>query len=194
MIARRVGATTATRIALVADSHGVLTAGLVADLTGVDLILHAGDVGSAGVLRELRSVAAVHAVAGNNDVPRKWPPGEASVCQRLPAVIEVVLNGGTVVVVHGHQWPAVATRHQRLRALFPTARCIVYGHSHRRVIDTTTTPWVINPGACGRARTHDGPGWLGLTIAADDWAVTCPDFSSNEPSAATSVRTRFLRE
>ena len=75
MIARRVHAAAATRIALVADSHGVLTAGLVADLTGVDLILHAGDVGSTAVLRELRSVAAVHAVAGNNDVPRKWPPG-----------------------------------------------------------------------------------------------------------------------
>ena len=104
------------------------------------------------VLDALGAVAPVAAVAGNNDVAAKWPRGEGSVRTALPEAIEIALAGGSLVVVHGHQWPRAAQRHARLRARWPGARAIVYGHSHRRVTDTEETPWVLNPGAAGRAR------------------------------------------
>ena len=166
----------ARRVALVADSHGCLADGLPAALAGADLIVHAGDVGSAAVLHELARLAPVLAVRGNNDVASKWPAAEEADCAALVEVQAIGLAGGTLVVVHGHQWPATATRHRRLRSRFPDARCIVYGHSHRRVLDLAESPWVVNPGAAGRARAHGGAGWLGLEVTPGAWRVAVDAF------------------
>ena len=48
-------------------SHGYLDPRVPPALKGVDLILHAGDIGAEGVLVALASIAPVTAVAGNND-------------------------------------------------------------------------------------------------------------------------------
>ncbi|HHQ69657.1 MAG TPA: metallophosphoesterase, partial [Halothiobacillaceae bacterium] len=59
----------------------------------------------------------------------------------------------------------------------PEARAIVYGHTHRRVIDQSQIPWVLNPGAAGRIRAIVGPGCLLLNAQADVWSVetfVCP--------------------
>jgi uncharacterized protein len=161
----------AQRIALVADSHGQVRASLLRRLAGVDLIVHAGDLGARAVLSDLEGIAPLCAIAGNNDTPGKWPAGEAAICSDLPAVFRIVLKGGDLIAIHGHQFPQVATRHARLRAAFPDARCIVYGHSHRRCVDTNTSPWIVNPGASGRARAYDGAGGLLLTVAAQAWQI-----------------------
>ncbi len=161
----------ARRIALLSDSHGLVQPALLERLQGVDLIVHAGDVGGRSVLRELKAIAPLCAVAGNNDTPRQWPTGEARSCTALAEVFRISLVGGTLVVIHGHQFAQVASRHTRLRAAFPDARCIVYGHSHRRCLDVDDTPWVVNPGASGKARAYDGAGgWL-LSVAADGWSL-----------------------
>ena len=164
-------APTARRIALLSDSHGTVLPPLLARLAGVDLIVHAGDVGGRGVLRELRRCGPLCAVAGNNDTPGQWPAGEALACQALPEAISIQLTGGTLLVIHGHQFPNVASRHTRLRAAFPDARCVVYGHSHRRCIDDGAWPWVVNPGASGRARAYDGAGGLLLSVSAEHWRI-----------------------
>ena len=80
------------------------------------------------------------------------------------------LPGGTLVVIHGHQTPARG-RHERLRRRFPHARALVYGHSHRLLLDQEALPWVLNPGAAGRTRTHGGPSCLVLTADADCWTI-----------------------
>jgi putative phosphoesterase len=54
-------------IGVISDTHGLLRPEAVAALQGVDLILHAGDVGSAEVLETLKDIAPVVAVRGNND-------------------------------------------------------------------------------------------------------------------------------
>ncbi|MGR8919896.1 MAG: metallophosphoesterase family protein [Gammaproteobacteria bacterium] len=160
------------RVALVSDSHGRLAAGLAEQLADADLIVHAGDVGAAVVLEILSGVAPVVAVSGNNDVPAKWPVADRATLTRLPASATLELPGGELVVVHGHQWPRAAQRHASLRRQWPGARCIVYGHSHRRVIDDAEHPWVLNPGACGRARAIGGAGWLGLEAGRAGWRVS----------------------
>lgn len=162
----------ARRIALLSDSHGVIVAPLRERLANIDLIVHAGDVGAQSVLATLSGIAPLCAVAGNNDTPRQWPPGEAEACHALPEALSVALDGGELVVVHGHQFAKVSTRHERLRKAFPTARCIVYGHSHRRCLDLGALPWVVNPGASGKARAHGGAGGLLVSIGADcTWSI-----------------------
>ena len=162
----------ARTIALVADTHGKLADVVSGRLQAADLIIHAGDVGNAAVLQALAVDAPVLAVTGNNDVPEKWPQTDADVLADLPEIIEIMLAGGALVVVHGHQWLRAADRHDRLRKRWPHARCIVYGHSHCRVVDQDAVPWVLNPGAAGRARTLGGAGWLGLSISIDGWRVS----------------------
>lgn len=161
----------ARRIALLSDSHGQLVMSLIERLAGVDLIIHAGDLGAREVLRTLERIAPLCAIGGNNDTVAQWPAGDAQRCGRLPEVFRVELDGGALVAIHGHQFPAVATRHARLRAAFPDARCIVYGHSHRRCIDDQMSPWVVNPGASGRARAFGGAGGLLLTVAPQGWHI-----------------------
>ena len=68
----------ALRIGVVSDTHGYLDPYVLDVLAGVDLILHAGDVGDPMILEALRSVAPVTAVAGNLDDEAMELPGEVA--------------------------------------------------------------------------------------------------------------------
>ncbi|MCB1748074.1 MAG: metallophosphoesterase family protein [Gammaproteobacteria bacterium] len=170
----------ARRIALLADTHGALADDLLPGLAAADLVVHAGDVGGGAVLDTLAALAPTLAVAGNNDVTAKWPRDEAARLAALPAALAIELRGGTLVVVHGHQWSNARLRHARLRAAWPRARLVVYGHSHRRLQDASALPWVVNPGAAGRARAYGGAGWLGLSVGARDWYVAENGFAPDQ--------------
>lgn len=148
------------RIVLLADTHGFVDPRIAASLHGADGLVHAGDVGD-GVEAQLRGlVDPVWIVAGNNDPSDcRWPQ---ETCLDLP--------GGQLAVMHGHQWPA-KSRHRQLRAYLPTAAAIVCGHSHRRVLDTDVTPWLINPGAAGKTRAYGGPSYVELIATTHDWQI-----------------------
>lgn len=161
----------ARRVALVADSHGRVLPEVLTGLAGVDLIVHAGDVGGAEVLDALSAIAPVLAVTGNNDLPARWSAAARARLAALPASAMLPLLGGLLAVEHGHRFAVVATRHARLRAAHGEARWVLYGHSHRCVVDDSAMPWVLNPGACGPARAHGGAGWLELRRVGRDWQV-----------------------
>src|SRR4026207_2325800 len=55
------------RVGLISDTHGLLRPEAVAFLRGSDFIVHAGDIGDADVLRDLKALAPVTVVRGNND-------------------------------------------------------------------------------------------------------------------------------
>ena len=94
---------------------------MAAWLREADLILHAGDVCTAAVLDELAQYAPVTAVAGNNDGPDVAAWGAAAT-----AVADI--DGLRVAMIHD-SGPA-AGRLARLRARFPVADLVVFGHSH----------------------------------------------------------------
>jgi putative phosphoesterase len=159
------------RVAILADTHGQVDGRVIEVVAGCDLAVHGGDVGGAWILRSLQPRGGrVIAVAGNNDVPRKWPKSERDLLAHLPEVAELALPGGTLTLIHGHQTPARG-RHARLRARYPGTRLVVYGHSHRLVADLDAEPWVINPGAAGRERTFGGPSCIVLTAAESAWTL-----------------------
>lgn len=159
------------RVAIVSDTHGFVDPRIADQVAECDLAVHAGDVGGADVLLALQPREQLVAVRGNNDSPQKWAAGEVHMLETLPSAAVVDLPGGQLVVVHGDDAGSVAERHQHLRERYPQARAIVYGHSHRMVVDDEQEPWVLNPGAAGRTRTYGGPSCLLLDARDDDWQV-----------------------
>lgn len=165
------------RVLIVSDTHGALDARIEALARASDLVVHAGDVGAPGVLDALAAPGPrLVAVRGNNDVAEKWPRAGQARLRELPEQAAVELPGGVLVVVHGDRFPA-SRRHARLRAAFPAARAVVYGHSHRLCFDRDALPWVLNPGAAGRSRTFGGPSCLQLTATTQAWSVEALRFA-----------------
>jgi uncharacterized protein len=81
------------RIGVISDTHGLLRPEAVAFLRGSDLIIHGGDIGHAGVLEDLASLAPVIAVRGNNDTgPWAEKVAETEVLQIGEVFIFVVHN------------------------------------------------------------------------------------------------------
>lgn len=144
------------RIGLISDTHGRLRSEVFDAFRDVDRILHAGDIGPLDLLTELEAVAPVSAVWGNTD--------GFEVRERVPEVVSLELDGRRVVVVHGHQTGAPTPA--KLRAAHPEADIIVYGHTHRPLVDRATS-LVVNPGAAGAARFGIPPSVAVLTVGAE---------------------------
>src|SRR5439155_5044868 len=80
------------RIGVISDTHGLVRPEVAQAFDGVDLILHAGDVGNPQVLKELSSIARVIAVRGNND---KGPWAEA-----IPETEVVRIGRVSIYILH----------------------------------------------------------------------------------------------
>ncbi len=171
------------RVALVSDTHGFLDARIASVVQQCDWVVHAGDVGAALVLNALRPRGGrVVAIRGNNDVLAKWPAEDAGVLDGLPLEAVLELPGGRLVVVHGDRCGPASRRHEWLRRRHPLARAVVYGHSHHPVCDRSAEPWVLNPGAAGRARTCGGPACMVLHATRREWHVELQRFPPLEPA------------
>lgn len=140
-------------IGLVSDTHGLVRPEIFGALAGVELILHAGDVGGTGVLDELRAIAPVQAVYGNVD-----PPDDPN----LSPSIAWVADGVRIHVSHGHELGSPTP--QKLLECY-AADVIVYGHTHRALITQAEERLVVNPGAAGPRRFNLSPSVARLTIA-----------------------------
>lgn len=159
-------------VGIVSDTHGFLDPRIIDIVHDCDLVVHAGDIGNAHVLQVLRRQdTRVKAVRGNNDTRQKWPPEDRLTLDGLPVRLSIDLPGGCLVAVHGHDAGPPARRHTILRTLYPEARAIVYGHSHRLTCDKRECPWVLNPGAAGRNRTFGGPSCLVLCALRNNWCI-----------------------
>lgn len=127
-------------IGLISDTHGLVRPDVHTALAGVELILHAGDVGGNDVLDELALIAPVRAVRGNTDAPGN---------PRLAESIDIMIGGVRVHVSHGHEVGAPTP--EKLLARYD-ADVIVYGHTHKQIIVNAESRWVVNPGAAGQRR------------------------------------------
>lgn len=107
-------------------------------LSGADVILHAGDVCTAGVLDELSEYAPVRAVLGNND-------GADVAAWGAPEELRLELDGLPVAMIHD-SGPAIG-RAARMRRRFPDAQLVVFGHSHIPLDETGDGVRLFNPGS-----------------------------------------------
>ena len=150
-------------IGLISDTHGLVRATVFDALAGVELILHAGDVGD-GVLEELEAIAPVRAVFGNTD----------PVDPRLEESLELTIGGLSIHVSHGHELGAPTP--QKLLAAY-AADVIVYGHTHRQLVTRADGRLVVNPGAAGQRRFNLQPSVGRLTIEDGAAAVELVDLT-----------------
>ena len=128
------------RIGLIADTHGLVRPEVFGAFEGVNQILHAGDVGGRAVLKELETIAPLRAVYGNVDMP-----GDPNLEQTL----HVTVDGRTIHVSHGHELGSPTPSKLLTRY---DADVVVYGHTHRALIERTGDRLVVNPGAAGPRR------------------------------------------
>jgi uncharacterized protein len=127
-------------VGLISDTHGLVRPAVHDALKGVQLILHAGDVGGPEILDELRLIAPVRAVFGNTD-----PPG----APYLTESIDVEIDGVRIHVSHGDEVGSPTP--ERLAARYDSD-VVVYGHSHRQMVTHLNGQLFVNPGAAGPRR------------------------------------------
>lgn len=146
-------------VGLISDTHGLVRPDVHTALAGVELILHAGDVGGDDILDELQLIAPVHAVYGNTDAPGQ---------PRLIESIEVTIGDLRVHVSHGHELGSPTPL--KLLARYD-ADVIVYGHTHKQLLTNAEGRWVVNPGAAGPRRFDLMPSVARMTIRGRDVAI-----------------------
>lgn len=157
-------------VGILSDSHGILDTGIAEVVNQCDYIIHAGDIFNANVLAQLKPKKQLIAVAGNNDYPALWAAEEADIVKALPDTAELEVPGGLIIIEHGHRL-GHHPEHDKLRRDHAQAKMVVYGHTHHRVIDQKATPWVVNPGASGKVRTHGGPSCFVLYASETEWKI-----------------------
>jgi putative phosphoesterase len=131
------------RVAIIADTHlprGArrLPARCVELVRSADLLLHAGDITGPEALTEIERIGPpLVAVHGNVDA--------AELVARLPERLSVDLGGVTVALIHdaGRR----RGRLERLRASFPDAAAVVFGHSHVSQHEESDGFQIFNPGS-----------------------------------------------
>ena len=131
------------QIAIISDTHlprgsRALPAGCVERLTAADLLVHAGDFSTVDVLEELRAMNRVVAVHGNVDE------------DRVQAVLpeSAVVNAGERRIAVIHDAGPATGRLARLRARFPGADAVIFGHSHIPLHERAPDGFqIFNPGS-----------------------------------------------
>ena len=130
-------------VGIISDTHGHLRPEVAEAFAGVDLIIHAGDIGNNEVLEALRAIAPVHAVRGNMD--GGW-------AHDLP-VTEVVEVGEVLIYVLHDAY---------LLKLDPATAgfvAVINGHTHRAAVEKRKGVLFLNPGS---ASPHSSSGTVAL--------------------------------
>lgn len=143
-----------TRIGVVADTHlksfATLQPKMLEVLSGVDLIVHAGDIVAQNVLDGLRNLKEVKAVRGNMD--------RYELTEMLPEKEVLVLGGKRIGITHGSGSPDGLV--ERVRKMFDDVDVIIYGHSHMSQNEVIDGILFFNPG--------DGRRSFGLLTIGED--------------------------
>ncbi|MET0930585.1 MAG: metallophosphoesterase family protein [Aeromicrobium sp.] len=154
-------------IAVISDTHAPrfwkrMPPAVADQLEGVDVILHAGDVCVPSVLDELAAIAPVHVVRGNND-------GDDVAAWGAPETLEIALGGVRVAMIHDSG--SKQGRARRMRARFPDADVVVFGHSHIPWDTTEDGQRLFNPGSPTDKRRQPR-GTLGRLVIDDGRIVS----------------------
>lgn len=146
------------KIGIVSDTHGFFDERLANVLAGVEVILHAGDVGSKDVLDQLSAMAPTRAVRGNVDNAEMGLP--VSLSMKAGDMMLQMLHVLPGTQAELQSWSceknlsdAATRRRDRLTASFlPATRIVVFGHSHQPGIYRLGQLLLVNPGSAGKKR------------------------------------------
>ncbi|WP_426199228.1 metallophosphoesterase family protein [Pseudomonas sp. DC3200b2] len=125
------------RIGLIADTHGLLRPEAIVALRECEQLIHAGDIGKPEILYDLRKLAPLHVVRGNNDRGLPW-------ADDLPD--HLLIPFGDWAVYLTHEMAHVP------KELPDSVRVVVTGHSHKPLVQAKDGVLFVNPGSAGPRR------------------------------------------
>ena len=124
------------KLAILSDTHGLLRPEVAELLKTADAILHGGDINKPGIVEQLEQYAPLYVVRGNND--KEW-------AEQLPHDLTVTLGGVTFYLVHNKK---------EVPADLTGVDAVVFGHSHKYLLEEKDGVLWLNPGSCGPRRFH----------------------------------------
>jgi putative phosphoesterase len=128
------------RIGVISDTHGFLDPRVEKIFSGVDHILHAGDIGDPMIELELKFIAPVTVVQGNVDVSLPFK------------LTEVVMLAAKKFLVHHitNPWALSETLEQQIRKQQPNV--VIFGHTHKPFAQLVDGIFFFNPGYAGKPK------------------------------------------
>lgn len=155
------------RIGVVSDTHlrgrgQALSPAVLSALSGLDAIVHCGDINEESVLVELETLAPVYAVSGNTDPWLVW--------NTLPDTRILTLCGVRVGVHHG-DGPGRARDNALARFDANDVDVVLYGHSHCPEESRVGGIYCFNPGSPTRPRCS-AYGTVGVLVVQGPGTVT----------------------
>lgn len=127
------------KIGLISDTHGLLRPEAVQAMTGVEQIIHAGDIGGPEIIERLRRLAPVHAVRGNND--------RGAWADSIPLRLALKWGGLRICVLHD-----VHELDSEPKAGAAEFQVVIAGHSHKPGVVDRDGVLFVNPGSAGPRR------------------------------------------
>ena len=131
------------RIGVISDTHtnslDRLPRKVIDELSGVDLIIHAGDYTEKKLLDDLRKLGNFKGVYGNMD--------SGEIRRELPAVDAIEVGRFRIVVNHPAEGGAPFGLEERLRAKFQNVHAIIFGHTHQVRSEMKSEILYFNPGS-----------------------------------------------
>ena len=124
----------AKKIGIISDTHGLLRPEVMEILKTCDCIFHGGDIDRPEILDQLRPLASIYAVRGNND--KEWAEG-------LAQTLRFTIEGVEFFMTHNKKdvsWD------------LGTVQVVIFGHTHKYLEQNIDGRLWLNPGSCGKRR------------------------------------------
>lgn len=125
----------AKKIGIISDTHGLLRSEVMEILKTCDCIFHGGDINRPEILDQLRPLASIYAVRGNND--KEWAEG-------LAQTLRFTIEGVEFFMTHNRKdvsWD------------LGTVQVVIFGHTHKYLEQNIDGRLWLNPGSCGKRRS-----------------------------------------
>ncbi|RLC15630.1 MAG: metallophosphoesterase [Deltaproteobacteria bacterium] len=126
-------------VGVISDTHGILVPAAIKALHGVDLIIHAGDIGNAGIMDELNSIAPVVAVRGNMDMSEDL--------RELPETEAIQVGDALLYIIHDINKLDIAPSKADFDA-------VIFGHLHYPSVAKHSGVLFLNPGSAAQPRRN----------------------------------------
>ena len=147
------------KIAIISDTHSLLSPEVENKIRDCDYILHGGDIASKDTFERIKEIAPAYFVRGNAD--KDW-------AKDIPVEQEIELEGYRFYMVHNIK---------HIREDLSGIDFVVYGHSHKYENRQKDGITYLNPGSCGPRRFTQPVTFMIMTIDDGLYSIEKVDIS-----------------
>ena len=142
------------RVGVISDTHGLLREDVINQLKTCDYIIHGGDIDKEEILDELKNIAPLFVVRGNND-KGEWADSLSR---------ELYFNIGDIKFYMIHNIKDIPNNLKNVDV-------IVFGHSHKYFYEVIDNISYLNPGSCEKKRFNLPINFVIMTIKNKDYNI-----------------------